>query len=1197
MNQKAIQTLLQTPTTTKSKALEFLKMFQSRLVSNTFASQMFFTNLADLKNAKKMYNVSTFQSPFEGYSFLQALLSGEMLEFNPRSFDKMTTESINNLFLSNLNFKKESGYDSVYLGWPFCFGTVKKELKPEPDDNGQMPTIEEFKEQQKQYVFCGPLLLWKVKVVSDELTGIQTIQLVTDDEDKPVVLINNEIFVRALANNNITGKHSATSLGNSFSDVALFAKKVMDTFKDAGFNMPQDEEQRLVDILSNFNFSDYQPINVIDNLDALQGYNFMISDSAILGLFIPSSASGNIYFDYNEMMSGDGVTFMADLHNSICDTLKLSKESGKIFPESMIREIIPLDYSQKKAAHIAINNSIVIQGPPGTGKSQTISNIIANYINLCRSCLFVTEKKTAAGVVYNRLNRLRAYCLKFYEADTDTLEITRQLQTGLSRIRQLYGASAIGDTTVLFDSSSMHLDEIFKRLQKFNMAMHSAEGTRFPDFVYKFNDNWISLYGGLKYVREIISSFTTARDFWAFVKKTVDDSNIFKQLKAIQASLAMTDKQFTMFVDLAPIYDGTPDKVVKSIPYYLKYNEILEDVAEMADEVKAKKFKNDEDYKVLVDAFNKIDEYTVYTLCSKDAEWFNKFNTFATQPLYTNILEFDKRYDAENFDFDLASDLPKLTTFLNNNVESLQSDNSEWHKEINDLLEEKQRDDLITCETNFIRNVIKVLDANPIYYQQFNELFAYVNSIDKIKNLQLILQKYNKVITLCFPVIISSPHATSALLPAKHGLFDYVVIDEASQLSIEKAIPIIFRGKRFAVLGDRKQTPPVDSYEESAIDIGKDKAKTIEDKIEHELMSQVKSLIDYVMQKVQTTTLDFHYRSAKKELINFSNMVFYNGKLNVCDAPVKTAPALHVNTLDNATNNNGVNEQEANLIVKKITELCETPGHGSIGVITMTQEQSDYITFLLYNSKSRFVLNELHRFDGASGQDQSLFIRTIEDVQGEERDNIFVSVVWTRAPQGKLTSGFGPITSGYGANRINVMASRAKENMFIIKSFNAMDIDSDLPSVLIFKKYLEYVEVFDRIRDINSPEIANMFAEYTRDIVNIEQDIASKSANSLATDIGEALEPFLPTVFKLRYHHKEGNFNIGIVIEDTRTNSFPIGIVCDNFEFDPTVPAQQRDFYAQHFLELKGWRFFRVSTLQWCKKRIEMLLFKTYLDH
>jgi hypothetical protein len=150
------------------------------------------------------------------------------------------------------------------------------------------------------------------------------------------------------------------------------------------------------------------------------------------------------------------------------------------------------------------------------------------------------------------------------------------------------------------------------------------------------------------------------------------------------------------------------------------------------------------------------------------------------------------------------------------------------------------------------------------------------------------------------------------------------------------------------------------------------------------------------------------------------------------------------------------------------------------------------------------------------------------------------------------------------------MASRSKNNMTIIKSFMSEDIDTDLPSVLIFKKYLEYIEQFDIIRDVNSPEITNMFSEYTIGIVNIENDISSKGSNSLAKSIGEELEPMLPDVFSCKYAHREGNFKIGIVIEDKRTGSFPLGVICDEFDFDPSIPAQQRDYYAQHFLELKG---------------------------
>jgi superfamily I DNA and/or RNA helicase len=157
-------------------------------------------------------------------------------------------------------------------------------------------------------------------------------------------------------------------------------------------------------------------------------------------------------------------------------------------------------------------------------------------------------------------------------------------------------------------------------------------------------------------------------------------------------------------------------------------------------------------------------------------------------------------------------------------------------------------------------------------------------------------------------------------------------------------------------------------------------------------MSEAKSLIEYALQKVQVTTLNYHYRSTKKELINFSNSVFYNGTLNVCDAPDKKIAGLHLVDVK-GSNVNGVNEQEANEIIKQIESIVSKPDHGSIGVITLTQEQSEYIIQKLKSSSNQMVLNELSKTEAETGHDISLFVKTIADVQGEERDNIFISCV------------------------------------------------------------------------------------------------------------------------------------------------------------------------------------------------------------
>jgi len=1160
------------------KARDYLNTFQKRLIGNTATSNIFFTQLDASNN--KIFDLSSLVSN-DNQPILLGVFSQRSVEYNPKTFkdSTQTTSILRTLYNSNYSFKKEAGFDSTYIGWPYVYGSVK----PSQPVEGQAVD----KQAEMINSFCGPLLLWKVKINLDQVTGLQSIELVTDEDGKPIVNMNNEIIVRSLVQHNIRLQTQLnTKVVFDPNDIEGMCRNILTTYATSGLKIDANQLTNLVNIITNLQNQEFKSYQFEELRNQVGDNEFNIYNGGVLALFEPSTAGGSLYFDYSIMIQTDGPMFFDQLHNSICDTLKLSKEMGKSFSETELKEIIPLDYPQMKAVRMAINNSIVVQGPPGTGKSQTISNIIANFINLCRSGLFVTEKKTAANVVYNRLNRLRGYCLKFYEVDTDALEFTRQIRLGLNRIRELYGLSSINEAIAVSDVSSERLDEIFEKVDKFKQAMKNQQGKKFPEFVSKYIDNKDTLHSGLEYVKSLIQTFNTASDFWTFIKKTVDDSHFFTTIKGIQLSLKLTDDQMACLMDIATIYDGNPDTLAAAVPYYLKYGEVIPDADEMKNSVKARKFAKKPDYLALMNAIYKLDEFSIFTLSAKTKEWFQKFNVFATQEIYKNIITFANKFDAESFDFDLAHDLNKMITFLNQNASSILVDNESFFDEIDDLISQKESEDLIACESNFIRNLIQVLDTNPDLYRQFNELFAFINSVEVVKNIKLILNKYNGIISLCFPIIISSPHAASMLLPAKWGLFDHILIDEASQLSIEKALPILYRGKKFCILGDKKQTPPTDILDNIKFDFDPAKMKTIDDKLEWELLNEAKSLIEYALQKVQVTTLDYHYRSNKKELITFSNAVFYNGTLNVCDAPYRKVPGIKLINIANATNENGVNKQEAQVILEEVAKITKMPNHGSIGVITTTKEQADYILALFHSNGDQNVLNELYKSDPATGQDISLFVKTIEDVQGEERDNIFISCVWTTdADHTKLTSGFGYIEERYGSNRVNVAASRSKDMMYVVKSFNAANIESDNYNVLIFRKFLQYVELFAKVQDVNNTQISNMFTEYTRDVIaNLDADISAKGESWLSKSIGEQLEPLIPEGFKCIYDYHEGNYKIGIVIKKLDDESYPIGIITDDFAFDPTIPDKERDYFQRKFLTIRGWKFIRVSALQWCRK-------------
>jgi reverse gyrase len=231
----------------------------------------------------------------------------------------------------------------------------------------------------------------------------------------------------------------------------------------------------------------------------------------VLGVFKPSDFG--LYFDYAKMIASDGAAFMCDLDNRTYDQLKLFKDLNAFFSETNIKEITKLDYSQKKACHIAINDSLVIEGPPGTGKSQTISNISANLIDQRKSVLFVTEKKTAAEVVYNRLGRLRNYCLKFFETKNATKEFTRQIKNGLQRIGILYGniskLTNARDTGVASDD----LDELFKRVDDYKIVMTDRVGHKYPEFLTKYNLAKEKIQNANKMVGSLIAHSDNSHSF------------------------------------------------------------------------------------------------------------------------------------------------------------------------------------------------------------------------------------------------------------------------------------------------------------------------------------------------------------------------------------------------------------------------------------------------------------------------------------------------------------------------------------------------------------------------------------------------------------------------------------------------------------------------------------------------------------
>ena len=269
--------------------------------------------------------------------------------------------------------------------------------------------------------------------------------------------------------------------------------------------------------------------------------------------------------------------------------------------------------------------------------------------------------------------------------------------------------------------------------------------------------------------------------------------------------------------------------------------------------------------------------------------------------------------------------------------------------------------------------------------------------------------------------------------------FDLVIFDEASQCFAERGIPAAYRGKQLVVAGDDMQLKPYELYQ----------TRWEEDGDHPDL--EVDSLLDLAKRYLPTVHLQGHYRSHSLELIDFSNRHFYEGRLQLLpDRNIlnRQQPAIEYVQVDGVWENNA-NEREAQEVVDRVISLLSIDPEKEIGVVTFNAPQQMLILDLL---------EEQFANEGMS-MPASLFVKNIENVQGDEKDIIIFSVGYAPDKQKKMNMHFGSLNLVGGENRLNVAVTRAREKIILICSIQPEqlrtdDLKNDGPRLL--RKYLEY---------------------------------------------------------------------------------------------------------------------------------------------
>ncbi|RVW08232.1 DUF3320 domain-containing protein [Prescottella agglutinans] len=322
-----------------------------------------------------------------------------------------------------------------------------------------------------------------------------------------------------------------------------------------------------------------------------------------------------------------------------------------------------------------------------------------------------------------------------------------------------------------------------------------------------------------------------------------------------------------------------------------------------------------------------------------------------------------------------------------------------------------------------------------------------------------LMARYGEHILAAAPCVFVSPGSLAQFIPPGSATFDLVVFDEASQVTVAQAIGALGRGRSAVIVGDSQQMPPTSFGQTSTSD---DDEEDEDGLLAPEDAESI--LTECVDSGVPRLWLSWHYRSQDESLINFSNRHYYEGRLASLPSPGGDVTAGvewrrvegHFNR-ENKKREFRTNRVEAEAIVAEIRSRLATPhlAGQSIGVVTFNTQQRTLVQDLLDECDDPLVREQL-RPDAEEG----IFVKNLENVQGDERDVILFSTAFSKKPgDPKLPLNFGPLGRSGGEKRFNVAITRARRKVVIITSFDPADIDLDRTNSVGLKHLRGYLEL------------------------------------------------------------------------------------------------------------------------------------------
>lgn len=809
-----------------------------------------------------------------------------------------------------------------------------------------------------------------------------------------------------------------------------------------------------------------------------------------------------------------------------------------------------------------------------------------NFANL-EDCLKDTKDIPATAfngsldIKKNTLNKLRSEISKVKN------DFTYKVKNEFDSFK-LHSVLNTGDNTQCFLTIQAAINDS-SNSKEFRAILQSIQST-FKNYLSELNSIFVILSKDLLENKDIKLHYIFDA---SFPKNKTIIANVKENIELIKTEF--DSKIQNEFQQISLIKANPSEIQLKSLTILQeKVNALAEKI--QSDNWAIEKVKFTEFYKFMADIETLIRKKNEYFNAEKDLftvefKWFQFYNGISeTNKIIVNELKPKSNWRKSFLIF-------YLNSMLINSANLDLPTNDDEHKELDKTLNGIEKEQL-----KFIKELwfSKQIDTTR-EFEQRNVNLSVENlynkrSSNRFKRLSLrqIVQYDANLFTNFFPIILTSPDVASNLFKGMNGYFDIVMFDEASQLRLEDNLPAILKGKQIVIAGDEHQMPPSNYFSkvfDGAVEDEEDLEEEKEIVIDKDnLLLSCESLLDFGSElNFQKKHLDFHYRSRHPFLIDFSNYAFYNQRLKPLPNNFDYVPIKYIQV--NGTFSDHTNEAEAEVVLSIIDKNINRLPNGeypTVGIATFNITQRNLI-------KSKILERQkFSKFDEFNAKIQELeengmFIKNLENIQGDERDVIILSTTYGIGKDRKFAQRFGPINHSKGYKLLNVIITRAKFKVYCCSSIpeqvfmnykEYLTTEGSNNKRAVFYAYLAYSKAVSESNNDLRLAVLTTLAENTTKSTGFDSFKGGDLESPFEEEVYQSLADHLGTE-KLIPQLQFAGFRIDIVYDPKVVGVPKVAIECDGAKYHSSKEAYLYDSHRQKILEKHGFVFHRIWSTNW----------------